>query len=32
VVVVDVGFKFVALPAALWFLFQRRARADRLDY
>jgi hypothetical protein len=32
VVVVDLGFKFVALPLVLWALFQRRARADRLDY
>ncbi len=32
VVFVDLGFKFVALPVVLWILFQRRARADRLDY
>jgi len=32
VLVADIGFKFVALPLALWMLFERRARADRLDY
>lgn len=32
VLVADLGFKFVALPVVLWILFQRRARADRLDY
>lgn len=32
VVTLDIGFKFVALPLGLWWLFQRRARADRLDY
>jgi hypothetical protein len=32
VLVFDLGFKFVALPIVLWVLFQRRARADRLDY
>jgi hypothetical protein len=32
VLVADLGFKFVALPVALWVLFQRRARPGRLDY
>lgn len=32
VIVADLGFKVVALPVVFWVLFQRRARADRLDY
>ena len=31
VVVLDVGFKIVVLPVAVWWLFFRRPRGDRLD-
>lgn len=31
VIVLDVGFKIVALPLAAWWLFFRRPRGDRLD-